>query len=302
VDAGAPPSPQRFYRVVATALPKGMALIPAGVFQMGDSLDHDAVALPVHSVTLSAFFVDNTPVTYSHWQQVYLWATNHGYAFDNPGLGKAASHPAQTMNWYDAVKWCNARSEMEGLTPCYYTSAAQTNFYRVGDIDLANAFVNWNAAGYRLPTEAEWEKAARGGAGGHRFPWSDVDTIDTSRANYTADPTVDSYDISVYAGTDPVFKGGGEPYTNPVQYFLPNGYGVYDAIGNVVQWCWDSYASYSAAAQTDPRSPSVGRDRVGRGGNWGNPGSGCRVALRSHGPAGDEGYQLGFRCVRTTEQ
>jgi formylglycine-generating enzyme required for sulfatase activity len=283
-----------------------MALISAASFLMGDTLDGDAGARPVHTVTLSTFFIDTTLVTYAHWQQVYQWATNHGYAFDNPGLGKADNHPAHTVNWYDAVKWCNARSELEGLVPCYFTSAAQTNTYRTGRINLGNSSVNWNATGYRLPTEAEWEKSARGGSAGHRFPWSDTDTINLSRANYYADPATFKYDVSVTTGNEPTFNDGVEPYTNPVGYFAPNGYGLYDATGNVAQWCWDSYAAYSSAAQTDPRSPSVGSDRIARGGTWccgpDRSAGECRSASRVHGAAGDSGNGLGFRCVRTAPQ
>ena len=309
VDVTAPLSPQRFYRVVASPIPSGMALIPAGPFIMGDSLDRDPDALPRHTVTLSAFYMDKTLVTYALWKQVYQWATNHGYTFDNAGMGKADNHPVQTVNWYDAVKWSNARSEMESITPCYFTSAAQTNIYRTGDINLANSFVNWNADGYRLPTEAEYEKAARGGAEGRRFPWSDVDTINTSRANYYADRAAYAYDVSVTSGNDPVFNDGVEPYTNPVGYFAPNGYGLYDMAGNVSKWCWDAFSPYTSAPQTDPHGPASGSDRVDRGGTWccgpDISSFACRVAYRFHVGAPDgqaAGYGLGFRCVRSAGQ
>lgn len=303
VDASASPSPLRLYRVVASPLPNGMTLIPAGPFIMGDSLDHDPTARPTHTVTVSAFYMDTKLVTYALWQQVYQWATNHGYAFDNPGLGKADNHPVHTVNWYDVVKWCNARSESEGITPCYFTSAAQTNIYRTGRINLGNAFVNWNANGYRLPTEAEWEKAARGGVSGHRFPWSDTDNINQSRANYFSDTGKYSYDQSATGGYEHDFDDSVEPYTSPVGYFAPNGYGLYDAAGNLHKWCWDSYSTYSSAAQVDPRSPSTGSDRVARGGSWYyNEADGCRVAARFHGSADGRGDGLGFRCVRSSTQ
>jgi formylglycine-generating enzyme required for sulfatase activity len=79
----------------------------------------------------------------------------------------------KAVDWYDCVKWCNARSELEGRIPAYYTDAMQTTVYRTGRWDVDNSSVNWNA-GYRLPTEAEWEKTARGGASGQRFPWGNT--------------------------------------------------------------------------------------------------------------------------------
>ncbi|MCX7002216.1 MAG: formylglycine-generating enzyme family protein, partial [bacterium] len=214
-----------------------MALIPAGPFQMGtNNLPYEsemADAGPNHTVTLSAFFMDKHEVTSQQWFEVRNWALTNGYAF-GAGSGKGALHPVQTVNWFDCVKWCNARSEKEGLTPCYYTNAAQTLVYRGGSANLSNEWVNWSANGYRLPTEAEWEKAARGGAVGMRFPWSDANTITNSRANYCSD-TYFAYDLGP-DGYNPLFTPGDEPYTSPVGYFAPNGYGLYDLAGNVWEW------------------------------------------------------------------
>ena len=254
VDVAAPPASQRFYRVAALAAstppPGGMALIPAGSFTMGNCMSPSEGypdELPLHTVNVSAFYMDTNLVSYTLWTNVYQWATNHGYSFTNAGSGKAASHPVQTVNWYDMVKWCNARSEKGGLTPCYYTNASQSQMtiYRSGQFDLATNWVNWVANGYRLPTEAEWEKAARGGASGHRFPWSDSDTINWSRANYYAYrlSAADgyAYDVNPTEGYNPAGTNGGYPYTTPVGTFAPNGYGLYDMAGNVWQWCWDWY-------------------------------------------------------------
>src|SRR5208337_1325175 len=152
------------------------------------------------------------------WRSVYTWATNHGYSFDNPGAGKAANHPVQMVNWYDTVKWCNARSQQAGLTPVYYTDAGMTQVYTNGDTDAV--YANWAANGYRLPTEGEWEKAARGGLSGQRFPWGN--TIFESQANYYGGGF--SYDLGPN-GYNPAFTNGGMPYTSPVGYFAPNGYG-----------------------------------------------------------------------------
>ena len=101
-----------------------MALIPAGTFTMGDALDGDSDA-PLHTINVSPFYMDANLVSYTLWTNVYQWATSHGYSFDNAGSGKATNHPVQSVNWYDVVKWSNARSEMGGLTACYYTDASQ---------------------------------------------------------------------------------------------------------------------------------------------------------------------------------
>ena len=145
----------------APSVPSGMVYIPAGPFQMGDTLDGESDALPVHSVYISAMFMDQYDVTREQWLNAYTWATDNGYQFDNAGSWYGANNPVQTVNWYDAVKWCNARSEQAGLTPCYYTDAAPSTVYRGGDIRPQQLCVNWTTNGYRLPTEAEWE----GGAG-----------------------------------------------------------------------------------------------------------------------------------------
>ena len=282
----------------APPAPTGMALIPAGSFTMGNCMDPSeggSDELPLHTVYVSAFYMDKYDVTKALWDQVYQWAINHGYSFDNAGSGKAANHPVQAVDWYDAVKWCNARSEQEGRVPAYYTSAAQTTVYRTGQVDVQSDWVRWNA-GYRLPTEAEWEKAARGGASGHRFPWSDTDTISHSRANYYSDSSY-SYDVSPTRGFHPTFNDGVYPYTSPVAYFAPNGYGFYDMAGNVCQWCWDCYGSYSSGSQTDPRGPASGSSRVIRGGSWTSFAMSCRSAFRFDFFPTRRFSDIGFRSV-----
>jgi formylglycine-generating enzyme len=287
--------------------PAGMALIPAGSFTMGNCMDPSEGSsdeLPLHTVYVSAFYMDIYSVTYGLWTNVYHWATNHGYSFDGPIImGKAPNHPVDCVVWADAVKWCNARSEMEGLTPCYYTSASltQMTICRSGEPSLTNGLVNWKANGYRLPTEAEWEKAGRGGVSGHRFPWSDADTIDHSRANYYSCGE-HPYDVNPTVGWHPTFNDGVWPYTSPVGYFAPNGYGLYDMAGNMGQWCWDWYGSYSSDSQTDPHGPYFAQLRTIRGGDWYYDPDSCRTAHRGHYGEGTGTTGCGLRCVRASGQ
>jgi sulfatase modifying factor 1 len=281
--------------------PAGMVLIPAGPFQMGDTFNDSPDSWrerPVHSVFFSAFYMDKFEVTKTLWNEVYTWALAHGYGFDRPGLGKAANHPVYSINWYDMVKWCNARSEKAGLTPCYYTAANQSTVYRSGNVNLANDAVKWGANGHRLPTEAEWEKAARGGLQGKRFPWGDTTTH--SQANYYSDANY-AYDVSPTRGPHPTYAVGGFPYTSPVGSFAANGYGLFDMAGNVEEWCWDWHGLYPSGSQTDPHGPTSGSAHVLRGGDWANHVGFLRCASRldfNDFPPTGSAYLIGFRCVR----
>ena len=279
--------------------PSGMVLIPAGSFTMGDTFNEgESDERPTHTVFVSAFNMDRYEVTKALWDEVYQWAITHGYSFDNFGEGKAVNHPVQSVNWYDVVKWCNARSEKAGRVPAYYTSAGQTTVYRTGQVDVQNDWVKWDL-GYRLPTEAEWEKAARGGVGGRRFPWGD--TITHSQANYYSywegGHPFDAYDLSPTRDFHPSYASGYLPYTSAVGSFGANGYGLYDMAGNVWDWCWDGWDSYSSRSVSDPRGPALGSRRVSRGGNWSYSAFYCRTADRySHWPGGGI-IDFGFRSV-----
>ena len=277
------------------ASPPGMVLIPAGSFTMGDTLDGLGDAVPI-STTVSAFYLDVNEVTWSQWQSVYYWATNRGYGFVYAGAGKAANHPVQFVDWYDTVKWCNARSQQAGRTPVYYTDAGLTQVYTNGE--PATLYPNWSAKGYRLPTEAEWEKAARGGLSGQRFPWGNV--INQNLANYYADTASYSYDLGPN-GYHPIGNyPTTSPGTSPVGSFAANGYGLYDMAGNVYEWCWDWYGTY--AGGTDPRGPASGSFRVIRGGSCHYGAFNCRSAYRDYGGPGLRGNIIGFRSVLPSGQ
>lgn len=233
---------------------------------MGD----DRVAGPAHPVQVSAFAIDRTEVTAALWNEVRTWALSRGYDLTSGGSW-GPDHPIQMVNWFDAVKWCNARSEKEGLIPAYYLDEAKTQICRVGE---KVPVVNWNA-GYRLPTDAEWEKAARGGAVGRLFPWADNDEISADRANY----------------------GHQVGKTTSVGTYSANGFGLRDMAGNVWEWCWDWQGEYPRELVVDPRGPNSGSARSLRGGSWGYLADGCRVASRSPVTPAYRIPEFGFRTV-----
>jgi formylglycine-generating enzyme required for sulfatase activity len=300
--------------------PPGMALIPAGVFTIGNSVgdqDSDVAGYGPTNVTVSAFYMDTNLVSYGQWQSLYVWATNHGYGFyqsdqQSPyvAFGKTSNNPVGNVDWYDCVKWCNARSQQAGLTPVYYTDTNLTQVYTNGEwafYATVGLYVNWSANGYRLPTEAEWEKAARGGLIGQRFPWGNF--ISEALADYTS-YTDESYDLGPN-GPNPIGAVGGMPLTSPVGSFPPNGYGLYDMAGNGWEWCWDWYVAIpyppgsgplppgsAYLGGTDPHGPdsTPTYNRVLRGGYPALDAYAQRTAFRA---ANVPDYpDEGFRCVR----
>lgn len=278
---------------VVTA-PPGMVLIPAGQFTMGDTLDGLNDALPF-ATTLSAFYMDANEVTLSQWRSVYHWATNHGYGFINLGFGRGPNYPVHSIQWYESVKWCNARSQLAGRTPVYYTDAEFTQVYTNGEV---MPYANWSANGYRLPTEAEWEKAARGGLSGQRFPWGNV--ISHALANYVGNTAV-GYDLGPNGHNAAFTNVTGVEFSSPGGSFAPNGYGLNNMAGNIAEWCWDWYG-LPYAGGTDPHGPVIGTERIIRGGDWSQIPNFCRVAHRLRALPGYEDSWIGFRCVLTASQ
>lgn len=284
---------------------EGFSLIPQGSFKMGNSVATDTdisvtdISEPLtRTVTLDAFYMGKHEVTKSEWDEVHTWALSNGYTDLAAGSGKASNHPVQSITWYDMVKWCNALSQKEGLTPVYYINDAQTTIYKTGNVNVTNAQVKWAANGYRLPTEAEWEKAARGGLSAKRFPWGD--TISHSLANYGAFGGF-SYDLSGSVNEfHPTYATGAEPYTSPVGALAANGYGLYGMAGNALEWCWDWYDTYEMGSETNPHGSVSSTERVLRGGSWYGDARKCRVALRDSNDPIDSSNCIGFRVARSS--
>jgi len=285
-----------------------MAFVPAGFSNPGKE------------IYSSAFFMDKTEVSKAEWDVVYSWAITNGYVFDNAGVATASNHPVVNINWHDAVKWCNARSEKEGLTPCYYTESGKTTVYRTGLSALDNNWVDWDADGYRLPTRAEWLKAYWGGnEGSNFFPWpssggSWSDHINGSFGNEknSGDPWDDNVANPDFAWeTTPVaYYDGGQI---PAGVDMANDFGLYDLMGNVSEWCWDreftSWYSLDESQDDNSKGPNsgLGRSRSWWGFNW-NQGPSSGGYSNGSGVTFyyDDGYRddisvqnfLGFRTVR----
>jgi formylglycine-generating enzyme required for sulfatase activity len=313
------PVAQATFTLGATPPPlEGMALIPAGEFQMGDTFgEGGSDELPVHAVYVDAFYLDRTEVTNQQYAEALNWAyaqgglitvtsgvvykynsgtsypycdttTSSSYSritWNGSAFGVTAGkedHPMVMVSWYGAVAYANWRSGMQGKPLCY---------------DLSTWECNWGS-GYRLPTEAEWEKAARGGAAGHRFPWSDTDTIQHARANYRSYVNY-AYDTSPTREYHPTFNTGTYPYTSPVGYFAPNGYGLYDMAGNAWEWCHDWYdgSYYGSSPYSNPHGAGTGNYRVLRGGAWGYGAVYLRCSFRNYYYPDYRNHSIGFRLA-----
>jgi formylglycine-generating enzyme required for sulfatase activity len=290
--------PARFFRLYnpQSSATYGMVQIPGGTFTMGDSLDGESDATPTVSATISPFYMDTNLVSVAQWQAVFTYATNHGYSFVNSGQGNGTNlnMPVQTVDWFDCLKWCNARSQQAGLTPVYYTDSGFTTAYTTGEPGAV--YANFAALGYRLPTEAEWEYAARGGLTGMRFPLGN--TISESQANYYSTPGGYVYDSGPNGYN--IYYASGSPSLNTsvVGLFPPNGYGLCDMAGNVLEWCFDWYSTpYPGGSDPVNPAPPSGNNRVLRGGYWNSDAYGVRCARRWSADPTFSANAAGFRCV-----
>ncbi len=228
-----------------------MVLVEGGSYQMGSKME-----LPMHTVTLSNYYLGKCEVTQREWQEVMG---------NNPSQFRQDNLPAENVSWFDAVEFCIKKSEAEGLTPCYQVG--------VGKISC-----DFSAEGYRLPTEAEWEFAARGGNKSYAYKYSAGNNIDE----------VAWYDAN--AGMQP----------HPVGQKKANELGIYDMSGNVWEWCFDWYDEdyYASSPIVNPHGPSSGRTRVLRGGDWSSGADLCRSTLRAGLDPNGKGPKVGFRICR----
>jgi sulfatase modifying factor 1 len=264
---------------------RSLLLVEKGCFEMAvDAGAHVSPEGPFETVSVRSFFMGQTEVTYGEWRSVLEWAELSGYKFDGEGRGISPSHPVTFVSWEDVVKWCNAKSEKEGLRPCYYTSQAKTDVFRRGHAQLSSGMVAWGASGYRLPTKAEWEKAARGGLIGKRYP--NGDTLEPGDAHFGSKRSVGVKEVKSYP---------------------PNGYGFYDMDGNVSEWCWDSrhvyrYKTEQEGSKTgntaDPKGPAVGKYRVICGGAVTRSKEFSQIGFYAESMENNHLDELGFRLVR----
>ena len=237
-----------------------------------------------YSLTVDEFWMDQTLISNERWEKIRIEAQPYGYADLPKASDNRLDHPVYSISWSDAVKWCNARSEVEGLTPAYYTSPKRKEVYRTGRLDLDDECVFWNA-GYRLPTIEEWEYAARGGLKSKRFPWGNM--ISHGNANYYSDAKfMEEYNLN-----EPGYHPDGareKPHTTSVRAIDGgrNAYGLYDMAGNLWQWNWEWH----------PNEPTED-SRVLRGGSWGMNAGNCKVGFRTRGKPHTRGIYGGFRTL-----
>lgn len=262
----------------APQIPDNFILVEGGTFSMGspDSEAWRSDDETQHTVTVSDFYMSAFEVTQAEYQAV---------TGSNPSAFSGEDLPVESVSWMDAITYCNARSQMEGLEPAY---------------TIGGQAVTWNrgANGYRLPTEAEWEYACRAGT---ETPFNTETSISAEESNYWGHyPYLieDNYFNQSNLETRP---GVYRETTVEVGSFQPNAWGFYDMHGNVGEWVWDYYGDYNTQAQTDPAGPDSGVMRVNRGGGWNDFAKNLRSAYRATLPQDSAVFNVGFRLVRNAE-
>mgnify|MGYP003295223508 CR=1 FL=1 len=271
-------------------IPEGFVLVEAGTFQMGSNDGYDSNK-PVHEVTITKdFYMGIYEVTQAEYEEF----CSYGSSFPSSSYGDGDNYPAYNVSWYDALVYCNKRSETEGLTPCYSIDDSP-NPEAWGEVPSTYndpnrskwdaAICNFEANGYRLPTEAEWEYAARAGD----------NTVDS----LTYSGTSDVNELEKYAW----YYDNSDSTTHEVGKKEANAYGLYDMSGNVWEWCWNWYTdSYNTTTEggSDPTGSSAGSYRVYRGGSWNYYSGSCAVSYRNFNYPFGRGSLLGFRVVRAS--
>lgn len=262
----------------APSVPGEMTLIKGGTFAMGspESENWREADEVRHTVTVSDFYIGTREVTQAEYRAI---------TGTNPSEFKGDDLPVETVSWYDAVKFCNLRSAKEGLTPAY-------------TIDGENVTWNRDADGYRLPTEAEWEYAARAGS---EAPFSIDPSPSPEQANYYGHYPYNIEQNYFSTGNLDVKPGAYRARTVPVGSFKPNAWGLYDVHGNVCEWCWDRYGAYPAGPAADPAGPESGATRVCRGGGWNDFAKHLRCAYRSSQTPDDAFAARGIRLARNAK-
>jgi len=264
-----------------------------GRFDMGSADDEPGRSAneSLHAVETNPFLMKATEVTWTEWNAVRAFALVNGYADLSPGSNGAAGndadlHPVVEVSWWDAVKWCNLKSQLEGRTAVYRLAGNKGKPGAVFKTGTPVIICDWHADGYRLPTEAEWEFACR--------------TRNSKWAFHTgpiSETGIDPADRNLkQAGW---FAGNSGLILHPVAGKTPNSLELHDLHGNAAEWCWDFYdPSLGTTEVHNPRGPSGGDQRVIRGGSWNEPAANCRAASRASASPGTRKPTVGFRTVR----